>query len=321
MTTHALIDGSPFRPEAVTAATAASNEQLAADMAAAPPMQELEPQALRDGRREGKGSFGPLVLDEKAEDHTIPGPVGEIPIRVFRPAGEPRGVYLYIHGGGWVLGRADEQDPLLAKSAEQTGCAVVSVDYRLAPEHPYPAGPDDCEAAAVWLVEQAQTEFGSDRLTIGGGSAGGHLAALTLLRMRDRHGYTGFRGANLTYGAFDLSETPSQSQAPQQYVIPLPAMRWFYDHYVPTQDRRDPDVSPLYAELHEMPPALFTVGTLDPLLDDTLYMHGRWLAAGNAAELAVYPGGVHGFNGLPGLAIGAEANRRVDEFLAAAVAD
>ena len=321
MTAQALIDATLFRPEAIATETAAFNEKLAAEMAAVPPMHELEPQVLRDGRREDKGAFGPLIMDENAEDRTIPGPAGEIPIRVLRPAGELRGVYLYLHGGGWVLGRADEQDPLLAKSAERTGCVVVSVDYRLAPEHPYPAGPDDCEAAAAWLAEHAQAEFGSDRLVIGGGSAGGHLAALTLLRMRDRHGYTGFRGANLTYGAFDLSETPSQSQAPQQYVIPLPAMRWFYDHYVPTQDRRDPDVSPLYAEMHDMPPALFTVGTLDPLLDDSLYMYGRWLAAGNEGELAVYPGGVHGFNGMPGLKIGAEADRRVDEFLAAAVED
>ena len=318
MTTQS-IEPALFLPEAVTGETAEFNAQLATEMAAMPPMHTLEPQVLRDGRREGKGFFGPLVLDDEAEDRTIPGPAGEIPVRIFRPPSTPRGVYLYIHGGGWVLGRADEQDPLLRKSAERTGCVVFSVDYRLAPEDPYPAGPDDCEAAAVWLTERAQAEFGSDRLVIGGGSAGGHLAAVTLLRMRDRHGYTDFRGANMLYGAFDLSETPSQTQAPQQYIVPLPTMRWFYDHYVPTEDRKDPDVSPSYARLHDMPPALFTVGTLDPLLDDTLWMYSRWLAAGNAGELAVYPGGVHGFNGLAGLKIGGEANRRVDAFLAAAV--
>lgn len=321
MTPPPAIDPALFRPEAISANTEIHNRQIAEEMAAQPPLETLDPEPIRRARREGTGPLGPLVFDENAKERTIPGPAGEIPIRIFPPEGEPRGVYLYIHGGGWVLGRHDEQDPLLAKSAQRTGCIVVSVDYRLAPEAPYPAGPDDCEAAAVWLAEHAQSEFGSDRLVIGGASAGGHLSALTLIRMRDRHGFTGFRGANLTYGAFDLSETPSQSQAPQQYIVPLPAMRWFYDHYAPTQDRRDPDVSPTYARLHDMPPALFLVGTLDPLLDDTLFMYGRWLAAGNEADLAIYPGGVHGFNLQPGLKIGGEANRRVDEFLAAAVAD
>jgi len=315
------IDPALFHPEAITADTAAFNETVAASFATAPAIHERQPQALRDERRVDGGPFGQLVFDDSAQERSIPGPAGAIPVRIFRSDGEPRGVYLYIHGGGWVLGRADEQDGLLVKSAARTGCVVVSVDYRLAPEHPYPAGPDDCEAAAVWLAEHAKAEFGSDHLVIGGTSAGGHLAALTLLRMRDRHGYTDFRAANLTCGVFDLSETPSQSRAPQQYMIPLPTMRWFYDHYVPTQDRRDPDVSPLYASLHEMPPALFTIGTLDPLLDDTLYMYSRWRAAGSEADIAVYPGGVHGFNFLPGLRIGREADRRVDQFLAAAVAE
>jgi acetyl esterase/lipase len=103
------------------------------------------------------------------------------------------------HGGGWVLGGADLQDPMLERIADNTGQAVVAVEYRLAPEHPYPAGPDDCEAAAVWLVQNGKKEFGTGVLTIGGESAGGHLTAVTILRMRDRHGYTGFRGANIVY--------------------------------------------------------------------------------------------------------------------------
>ena len=109
---------------------------------------------------------------------------------------QPRGVYLHLHGGGWVLGGADMQDPMLERIADNTGQAVVAVEYRLAPEHTYPAGLDDCEAAAVWVVQNANKEFGTDVLTIGGESAGGHLTAVTILRMRDRHGYTGFRGAN-----------------------------------------------------------------------------------------------------------------------------
>ena len=198
---------------------------------------------------------------------------------------------------------------------------MISVDYRLAPEHPFPAGPDDCEAAALWLRDHAAEEFGAERLTIGGGSAGGHLAAATLLRLRDRFGETGFLAADLIFGVYDLGMTPSQRHATESPVIPTATMAWFYDHFVPDASRRrDPDVSPLYADLRDLPPALFTVGTLDPLLDDTLFMAQRWSAAGNDTELAVYPGGLHGFVGQP-IAIAAEARQRSAPFLANAIAD
>jgi acetyl esterase len=152
----------------------------------------------------------PPVFSERARTMTITGKDGnQISLRVIAPA-QPRGVYLHLHGGGWVLGGADMQDPMLERIADNTGQAIVAVEYRLTPEHPYPAGPDDCETAAAWLVQNAKKEFGTDALTIGGESAGGHLTAVTILRMRDRHGYTGFRGANIVYGAFDLSLTPSQ---------------------------------------------------------------------------------------------------------------
>ena len=246
----------------------------------------------------------------------IPGPDGnDIPLRIVAPD-NPRGVYFHIHGGGWVLGGADMQDPKLERIADNTGLAVVSVEYRLAPEHPYPAGPDDCEHAAVWLVTVAKAEFGSDALAIGGESAGGHLAAATLLRLRDRHGYTGFRGANLVYGAYDLSMTPSQRLfGDERLVLRTIDMVQFYNAFLPTiSDRRDPDISPLYARLHDMPPALFSVGTADALLDDTLFMHARWIAAGNRAELAIYPGGAHGFTLFPN-ALSEQASARMDAFL------
>ena len=131
------------------------------------------------------------------------------------------------------------------------GLAVVSVEYRLAPEHPYPAGPDDCEAAAAWLVQNGKPEFGTDVLTIGGESAGGHLSAVTMLRMRDRYGYTGFRGANLVYGAFDLSLTPSQRPfGDTRLVLRTIDIQQFANAFLPTvTDRRVPDISPLYADL------------------------------------------------------------------------
>src|SRR5205085_4948857 len=115
----------------------------------------------------------------------IPGRAGDIPVRVFVPP-TVRGVYLHIHGGGWVLGAFDQSDVALWKLARHAELAVVSVEYRLAPEHPFPAGPDDCEDAALWLIEHAADEFGVTDLCIGGESAGGPLAALTLLRIRDR---------------------------------------------------------------------------------------------------------------------------------------
>jgi acetyl esterase/lipase len=179
-----------------------------------------------------------------------------------------RGFDLHLHGGGWVLGGADMQDPMLERIADNTGQVVVGVAYRLAPEHPYPAGPDDCEAAAAWLVQNGKKEFGTDALTIGGESAGGHLTAVTILRMRDRHGYTGFRGANIVYGAFDLSMTPSQRQfGNTRLVLRTIDMQQFYNAFLPTIiDRRVPDISPLYAALKGLCPALFSVGTKDALV-------------------------------------------------------
>jgi len=212
---------------------------------------------------------------------------------------------------------ADLQDSMLERVNEKTGLACVSVEYRLAPENPYPAPPDDCESAALWLVKHAKAEFGSDAIAIGGESAGATLAAVTLLRMRDRHSFTGFRAANLVYGWYDFSMTPSQKQfGNERLVLRTVDLEKFADAYVPRKpDLRDPDISPLYADLKGLPPALFTVGTRDALLDDSLFMFARYSAAGNRAELAVHPGGAHGFNHFP-MAIAEHANARMDAFLA-----
>jgi acetyl esterase/lipase len=255
-------------------------------------------------------------MSNRTSARTITGKDGnKIPLRVIAPP-QPRGIYLHLHGGGWVLGGADMQDPMLERIADNTGQAVVAVEYRLAPEHPYPAGTDDCEAAAAWLVQNGKQEFGTDVLTIGGESAGGHLTAVTILRMRDRHGYTGFRGANIVYGAFDLSMTPSQRQfGNTRLVLRTIDMQQFYNAFLPTiTDRRVPDISPLYAGLTDLCPALFSVGTKDALLDDTLFMHARWVAAGNQAELAIYPGGAHGFTLFPSQ-LSEAATMKMDQFL------
>jgi acetyl esterase/lipase len=193
------------------------------------------------------------------------------------------------------------------------------VEYRLAPEHPYPAAWDDAETAAVWLARHAEEEFGTGILAIGGESAGATLAAATLLRLRDRHSFTGFRAANLSFGNYDMSMTPSQTLLGRDaYPICTDAIEFCTNSFAPDRhQRRNPDVSSLYADLRDLPRALFTVGTLDPFLDDTLFMHARWVAAGNQAELAVYPGGTHGFTGFP-LSIARQANERIDAFLCSA---
>jgi acetyl esterase/lipase len=231
-------------------------------------------------------------------------------------------VYLHLHGGGWTLGDADMQDPALWDVVTATGLAAVSVGYRLAPEHPFPAGPDDCEDAARWLVERGAAELGAPPvLAIGGESAGAHLAALTLLRLRDRHGMGGaFRAANLVFGVFDLGMTPSQRRWGGKLILSPELLRFFGDAFVPGIDleaRRAPDVSPLHADLHGLPPALFVVGTADPLLDDSLFMAARWSAAGNHAELRVWAEGCHGFTAFP-IAAGRAGNAAQIAFLAAA---
>jgi len=268
---------------------------------------------IRREREEGKGPFPPLQISKRAVVREIPGRAGRLELRLF-PHPEPRGVYLHIHGGGWALGSAHQQDPLLELIADACGVTVASVYYRLAPEHPYPAGPDDCEDAALWLLDNASREFGSSRLLIGGESAGAHLSVVTLLRLRDRVGATGFAGANLVYGCYDLGFTPSVARwGERNLILSTPIVEWFADSFVPRERRSEPDVSPIHADLRDLPPALFTVGTMDPLLDDSLFMHARWLGAGNRSQLAVFPGGIHGFNAFP-TALGRAANELQIEF-------
>jgi acetyl esterase len=316
MTDVRPFDPALFHAAAINTDTANLNAQMIELLTGQPEWWIVGAQAARAARRRGEGPFPPPVFSERARTMAITGRDGnQIPLRVIAPA-QPRGVYLHLHGGGWVLGGADLQDPMLERIADNTGQAVVAAEYRLAPEHPYPAGPDDCETAAVWLVRNGKEQFGTDVLTIGGESAGGHLTAVTILRMRDRHGYTEFRGANIVYGAFDLSMTPSQRHfGNTRLVLRTIDMQQFYNAFLPTiTDRRVPDISPLYADLKNLCPALFTVGTRDALLDDTLFMHARWVAVGNKAELAIYPGGAHGFTLFPN-DLSKLATARIDAFL------
>jgi acetyl esterase len=301
--------------------TRAYNQTLAETLAALPANYEVDDApAIRVARARGEGAFPAPVTLPEGVDRTVPGRAGDIPVRTFTPP-VVRGVHLHIHGGGWTLGSAAAQDSLLWRLAQAAEVAVVSVDYRLAPEHPYPAGPDDCEDAARWLLGNAGREFGTDRLTIGGESAGAHLAVLTLLRVGERA--AGFRAAQLTFGAYDLSMTPSQRQWGElNLVLSTPITAWFCDQFLPGKDveeRRRPDVSPLYADLRGLPSARFVVGTQDPLLDDTLFMAARWEAAGNDTTLEVVAEAAHGFLQFP-LEIAERELAAQEEYIAKAVA-
>jgi acetyl esterase/lipase len=246
-----------------------------------------------------------IFKSDKAVDRMIDGPAGPMRLREF-PREHADGAMLHIHGGGWMAGEPELTDVLNQMLSDDLNIAVVSVEYRRSPEDPYPAAPDDCEAAARWLLEHSAEEYGTERLLIGGESAGAHLSAVTLLRMRDRHQAADrFVGANLVFGAYDLSRPPSARGVgidPALDILAPDEIAFMLDHFLPgmtTDQRRDPDVSPLYADLRGMPPALFTVGTADHLVDDTLFFASRWLVAGNEAELLVYPDAPHGCMGVP----------------------
>ncbi|MFJ5547685.1 alpha/beta hydrolase [Streptomyces sp. NPDC093225] len=301
------------------AETLAFNEEFEA-RAADRPARDRTPDAavLAALRRNRLGGDAPPVRLPWARNRVT---AAGVRVRTFVPD-RVDGVYLHVHGGGWAFGSADGQDERLWRLAEQARLAVVSVDYRLAPEHPYPAGPDDCEAAAQWLVEHAATEFGTERLLIGGESAGAHLTVVTLLRLRDRHGITGaFRAAHLLFGPYDLSMTPSQrSFGSRRLLSNTDTLRQTYELFTPgmgAERRRDPDVSPLFADLTGLPPARMVVGTEDPLRDDSLFLAARWRAAGAPVRLDVVAGAMHGFTLFP-LTVTAREERRQGDFLSAA---
>lgn len=232
---------------------------------------------------------------------TIPNGAGSVPLRILRPPGKARGAVLDIHGGGWVVGSAGLNDRLNAHLVAEAGLAVVSVDYRLLNE---PRGvflPDavsDCLAAARWLIAETAERFHTDRLFFVGESAGGHLAALTALELRTTGQLSAFLGCVFVYGAFDLTGTPSVRNAgPDTLLLNGPTMAADLARLTPGLDedrRKQPDISPLYADLTGMVPALFIAGQIDPLIDDSRLMAAAWAEAA-PAELVIAPASPHGF--------------------------
>jgi acetyl esterase len=291
-------DVDAMRPEArqvVGAGLAAMQEAFAA---AGPP--PADPVARVLGTRERfSNTYQPAA--EAVERH-----LAGVRCRVFAPEGPCAGVYLHFHGGGMIMGAPEMNDPANLALSHRFGLAVVSVDYRLAPEHPYPAGPDDGVAVAAWLLDHAEREFGTRRLLTGGESAGGYMAAAVLLRVRDELGaIERFDGANLVFGVHDWGRSPSQRGVRPHGgpdLLDPEGIRFFGDCYLPgltDEERRDPAISPAFADLRGMPPALLSVGTTDHLLDDTLLLPSRWAAATDAVDLFVAPDMPHGFMAFP----------------------
>ncbi|WP_029557921.1 alpha/beta hydrolase [Xanthobacter sp. 91] len=312
-----VLDPAVFADAAIAPDTRMVNDAIVKVLSAIPDRWATPLPEIRAARLAGKGVFPLAPESPRATAETIPGPRGPVPVRIYRPDGAPRGVYFHIHGGGWTLGSARENEALLDRIAANCGLAVVSVDYALAPEVPYPAGPDDCEAAALWLVKEAKARFGTERFAIGGESGGATLVVATLVRLRDRHGLTPFSAAVLTAGCYDLRLTPSvRNWGDLPLVLNTRDIQFFVDNYLRLEGKADdPDVSPLLARLKGLPKALFIVGGRDPLVDDTLFMANAWAAAGNGTELEVYPGGCHVFIAFPGT-IADQALKRIDGYLA-----
>lgn len=296
----------PFDDASVLEETAQFNAHLLATLSALPDTWSFAPREIRKARAQGGGPF-PL---EPKLDHAQWVDLDGMKLRVLAPRGRPsRGVYLHIHGGGWTFGQADFQDPLLARLADATGLSAVSVDYRLAPEHPFPAAPDDCMKAAQWALMQGGPLF------IGGESAGAHLSLLTALRLREK-GLQQAAGLVLNAGCFDLSLTPSvRNWGSDKLVLNTRDIAMFAKLFVPAfMDLRDPNISPLFADLADLPACFLSVGTQDPLLDDSLFLHQRLLASGVSSHLAVAPGGCHVFHSFD-LQIAREAEAATHTFL------
>lgn len=231
---------------------------------------------------------------------TIPGPDGELGVRLLEPSRPARALVVDLHGGGWVVGSAALNDRLTGHLAE-ADFAVASIDYRLLDEVRGVWMPDavaDCVAALRWALGEGARRFGTNRVFVIGESAGAHLAALAVLALRDEGARRLPTGCIFVQGVFDLSGTPSaRSAGPEALLFDGPNLERDLGRLTPGRDeaaRKRPDVSPLYADLARMPPALFVLGEIDPFQDDSRLMAGRWGDVAPAARLDV-PDAPHGF--------------------------
>ena len=270
-------------------------------MAAAgdPPLQQQSVEQARRLHVEGAAALGGAPVEVAAvDDRTIPGPAGDLAVRVYTPHGEPPfPIVVWFHGGGWVVGTLDSYDPICRALAAAVPAVVVAVDYRLAPEHRYPAAAEDAYAATLWASRNAAELGGSQqRLAVAGDSAGGNLAAVVALGARDRGGPAiGFQ--LLVYPITDHGmDTASYREHADGYHLTAAGMRWYWDHYLGGADGGAPDASPLRAAFFgDLPPALVITAEHDVLRDEGEAYATRLRAAGVPADISRYPGMVHGF--------------------------
>ena len=246
------------------------------------------------------------------------GPDGDIAVRVYRPKGRlagsgPSAVLIYFHGGGWVIGGLESHDETCRRLCAGSAVTVVAVDYRLAPEAPYPGAVRDCYQATAWVANNAEElDVDAGRLAVGGDSAGGNLAAATALMARDRGG-PNIIFQLLVYPVIEADfERPSYRENAVGYLLSRRAMQWFWDHYAPrVEQRQEPYAAPIRGNLAGLPKALLQVAEFDPLRDEGVAYAQALQDAGVPADLTEYEGMIHGFFGMP-QAIEA-ANHAMDE--------
>jgi acetyl esterase len=263
------------------------------------PIEESSPEEVRALVADLKELYGTGPEMARVEEHTVRGADGgSFPVRVLVPEGSPRGVFIYYHGGGWVIGAIEEFDTLARKLAARTGCAVVLVDYRLAPEYRYPTAADDAYAVLEWVAGRVDDIAGAEvPIIVGGDSAGGNLSAVTAQRSRDRGGPAVAVQA-LVYPVTDADVDNASYRADEnQLMLTRDGMVWFWDHYAPDQARRkEIDASPLQAEdLSGLPPAVVILAEYDVLRDEGQAYADRLQDAGVPVEVHVHPGQMHGF--------------------------
>jgi acetyl esterase len=264
-----------------------------------PAYQDLSPQAARRQMLDSTAPPDPLLMVDRVENHSIHGPAGDIGLRLYYPAGDPPfAVIVYYHGGGWVMGDLDTHHGLCHALAKKSGCLIVSVDYRLAPEHRHPAAVEDAYAAACWVAKNtAAIQADPARMAVGGDSAGGHLAAVVAMMARDRKGPR-LDMQILIYPITDYNfETTSYLKNASGYMLTRDLMRWFWKHYLTTEEIAvHPYVSPLRAQdLSNLPPALVITAEFDPLCDEGEAYAAKLRQAGVEVKSIRYEGMIHGF--------------------------
>lgn len=281
---------------ALDVATRMLMEQVAAG--GGKPLHESTPEEARALSAAFAAMAGPAPKMRRSEDHQITRPDGSFALRVLVPMQPVRGVIVYYHGGGWVIGAIDEFDTLGRKLAERTSCAVVLPDYRLAPEYRYPTAVDDSYAALEWTAQNIKDIAGADvPLIVAGDSAGGNLSAVMAQRARDRGGPE-LALQVLIYPVTDADfDRPSYTDPDNALILTREAMVWFWDHYLPDAARRtETDASPLRAgDLSGLPPAVVLTAEHDVLRDEGELYAERLTAAGVSVDFRRHAGQTHGF--------------------------